>query len=319
MLSALVHDWSHTLADLYEGVPVPAALGESEPWWAGQSLGGRSTRFAGSDHGATCTAAELADAPLRVAMLVGPGALHDVAGVHTLAHQLGAPVANTWGAKGIYPWDSPHHMGTCGLQRDDFLLLGLHEFELVVAIGLDEAESRPVLPEGSELRHFTGDLTSVQVRHAPRRLVPAGDNELFRRISAIAQPGYVDDAVPRHPARAVMDLKQSLGRETRVTAEPGTVGLWIARTFPTDRMGSVVVPAHDRPGIGAAVGLVSAARGVDTVTVARGPVDQTTWEIVEIARRHELPLRLEIWRDDVDWSRTTDLLEAAGPVVAWTA
>ena len=319
MLSALVHDWSHSLADLYEGVPVPAALGESEPWWAGHGLAGRSTTFAPPDRTDACTPAQLADAPLRVAMLVGPDALHDVAGVHSLAHQLGAPVANTWGAKGIYPWDSPHHMGTCGLQRDDFLLLGLHEFELVVAIGLDDAESHPMLPEGGDLRHFAGDLTSVKVRHAPRRLVPAGDNKLFRRMRAIAQPGYVDDSYPRHPARAVMDLKQSLGAETRVTAQPGDVGLWIARTFPTDRMGSVVVPAHDRPGIGAAIGLVSAARGVDTVTVARGPVDEPTWDILEIARRHELPLRLETWRDDVDWSRTADLVAAAGPVVAWTA
>jgi hypothetical protein len=144
------------------------------------------------------------------------------------------------------------------------------------------------------------------------------DNELYRLIAAIARPGYLDTAWPRHPARAVMDLKRSLGPTTRVTAQPGPAGLWIARIFPTDRLGSVVVPAHDRPGIGAAVGLVSAARGVDTVTVACEPVDAATGELVELATRHALPLRLEVWGDDVDWSRTEDLVAAAGPVVAWT-
>jgi hypothetical protein len=166
---------------------------------------------------------------------------------------------------------------------------------------------------------LAGDLHTVDVRHAPRRLEPAGDNELYRRLRAIAQPGYVDDADPRHPARAVMDLKQSLGTATRVTAPPGEVGLWVARTFPTDRAGSVLVPAHDRPGIGAAVGFVSAARGTPTVTVARDPVDDATLALVELAIRHDLPLRLEVWGDDVDWSRTDDLVAAAGPVVAWTA
>jgi thiamine pyrophosphate-dependent acetolactate synthase large subunit-like protein len=319
VLADLIHEWSHALAGLYDDVPVPTALGDGGPgpWWAGPGTAGRSVEFARPDSGTTCTPAHLADAPRRVALLVGPGALADAPGVRAVAHQLGAPVANTWGAKGIYPWDSPHHMGTCGLQRDDFELLGLHGFDLVVAVGLDEAESRPRLPDGTDLRRFAGDLTSVRVRHGPRRLVPAGDNELFRRVSAIAQPGYVDGSVPRHPARAVMDLKQSLGSETRVVAPPGTAGLWVARTFPTDRLGSVVVPAYDRPGVAAAVALVSAARGTDTVCVVTDPVDPVTDELRTLVARHDLPVRFERWGDDVDWSRTEDLVAAAGPVVAW--
>jgi len=260
----------------------------------------------------------LADPAERVVMLVGPHALRDVAGVHRVAHELGAPVANTWGAKGIYQWNDGHHMGTCGLQRDDFTLLGLADYDLVLAVGLDPAESRPDLPAGARLVHFSGDLMRLPVGGAPRPLVPANFNELFRLMSEIAQPGYVDDSVPRHPARAVMDLKQSLGPTTRVTAQPGDVGLWVARTCPTDRLGSVAVPAHDRPAIGTAVGLVSAASGTDTVTVVRDPVDDETRALVELAGRHGFPLRLEVWGDDVDWSRTDDLVAAAGPVVAWT-
>ena len=64
--------------------------------------------------------------------------------------------------------------------------------------------------------------------------------------------------------------------------------------------------------------MVSAAQGTDTVCVVHGPVDDITHEIMNVAAHRELPLRLEVWEDDVDWSRTEDLIAAAGPVVAWT-
>ena len=46
----------------------------------------------------------------------------------------------------VFNWDSPHHMGTCGLQADDFALLGFAEYELIVASGIDPLESRLVFP-----------------------------------------------------------------------------------------------------------------------------------------------------------------------------
>lgn len=310
MLADALRLLSPELAHRYEGIPLPYALKVPPTGTRTGSIVLGGPRFEPAD---------IADSARRVALLVGPRALADVRGVHRVAHELGAPVANTWGAKGIYPWNSEHHMGTCGLQRDDFTLLGLGEFDLVIGIGLDEAECHPTMPPSTRLVHFAGDLMRLPVPGAPRTLAPAGLNELYRRLRAIAQPGYVDDSFPRHPARAVMDLKQSLGPTSRVTAQPGEPGFWVARTFPTDRLGSAIVPAHDRPGIGAAVGLVSALQGADTVTVVRGPVDDATMALLELARAHDLPLRAEVWADDVDWTRTADLVTAAGPVVAWTS
>ena len=305
MLSELLRPLAPDLAGAFTGVPLPVALSAEAAVLSG-----------GGDPGNPAFADETA----RLVILVGPEATRVAPAVHRLAHALGAPVANTWGAKGIYPWNDPHHMGTCGLQAEDFELLGFERFDFVVAIGIDEAESplacltmAPVilLPPNTQI------LDELTQRLPVRELV-ATENELYRRIAAIAQPGYVDDSFPRHPARAVMDLKQSLGPTTQVTAQPGVAGLWVARTFPTDRMGSVIVPAQDRPGIGAAVGLVSAAAGTDTVCVVHGPVDDVTAEVMRVAAHHELTLRLEVWDDDVDWSRTDDLIAAAGSVVAWT-
>ncbi len=310
MLSELLRPLAPDLAARFADVPEPQTL---------RPIGeiGTGTAFIVLGDTLPFTPDLIADPTERVAMLVGPGALSDLAGVHRVAHELGAPVANTWGAKGIYPWNDGHHMGTCGLQRDDFVLLGLGGFDLVLAIGMDPAEAPDERLGFARVVHFRGSLMRLPVPGAPRPLAPA-ITELYTRIAAIAQPGYVDDSYPRHPARAVMDLKQSLGPATRVTAQPGLAGLWIARTFPTDRMGSVIVPSYDRPGIGAAVGLVSAAQGTDTVCVVQGPVDDITREIMDVAVRRELPVRLEVWEDDIDWSRTEDLIGAAGPVVAWT-
>jgi thiamine pyrophosphate-dependent acetolactate synthase large subunit-like protein len=306
-LGALLRPWSTEVAAWFDDVPAPFPLCDHRTAAAGVD------RTAGSP-----TVPDDPDA--RIVVLAGPAAMAEAEALHSLAVHLGAPVANTWGAKGIYPWDDPHHMGTCGLQRDDFALLGFTDFDLVVAVGTDAAESpreRYALTETIELAVDREGFDRIRATTAKRTFTHE-PNALYTRIAAIAQPGYGDESVPRHPARAVMDLKQSLGPETCVTAQPGEVGLWVARTFPTDRMGSVVVPAHDRPGIGAAVGLVSAVGGTETVTVVQGPPDAATGTVVELARAHDLPLRLEVWEDDVDWSRTRDLLAAAGPVVAWT-
>ena len=53
-----------------------------------------------------------------------------VGALHAFATRAGIGVANTWGAKGVYPWDDPHHLGTVGLQRDDFALLDLDAVEV---------------------------------------------------------------------------------------------------------------------------------------------------------------------------------------------
>src|SRR5258705_5613753 len=55
----------------------------------------------------------------RAAMLAGPGVLRHraVDGLREFAAAANVGVANTWGAKGVFNWDSPHHLGTCGLQE----------------------------------------------------------------------------------------------------------------------------------------------------------------------------------------------------------
>lgn len=301
-IGELLRDVSPVLARAFDDVAVPAALEfalrpdrpaittmEAYPW----------------PHGAP-----------RTVVLAGPGVLRDPIGlgIRRFAEAANVPVANTWGAKGVFNWDSPHHMGTCGLQADDFALLGFADYDLIVATGIDPLESPEARFALAPVVHIAPGVLAKTV-DVPRLNDEIPGNDLYGRIAGVAQPGYVDDSFPRHPARAVMDLKQSLDPDTMVFGQPGPAGLWLARTFPTDRPGSIGVPAVSKPGIAVALALAATLAGKNAVAVTTDPVDDATREILEAAPD---AIRVEAWGDDVDWTRTSDLIDAAGPVVAWT-
>ncbi|HEY3724585.1 MAG TPA: hypothetical protein VGN59_14630 [Acidimicrobiia bacterium] len=257
----------------------------------------------------------------RVAMLAGPGVLRDraVGGLREFAAAAHIGVANTWGAKGVFNWDSPHHLGTCGLQSDDFALLGFADLDLLWVTGLDPDESPPERYElGARIVKLRPTDLAALATGIARSSYPIEPPPLFERVAAVAQRGYVDDRVPRHPARAVMDVKQRTPPGGIVTAAPGPAGLWFARTFPTDAPGTIVVPAVATPGIAVAVALAAARAGRPATAVAVGPLDAVSEALIELGARLSVPLTVELWGDDVDLSLTALLVDAAGPVVAWT-
>jgi Thiamine pyrophosphate enzyme, central domain len=283
----------------------------------------------------------------RFVVLAGPGvvASRSIHGLRALATTANVPVANTWGAKGVFPWDSPHHMGTCGLQARDFELLGFEQYDAIVATGVDLAESpheRFALAPVVEVA--PGELVRLAQRVTPGA-EPIPSNDLYARLSSVAQPGFFDDRVPLHPARAVADLRAALAADGVVTADPGWAGLWVARTFPTTDPGTVVVPSIRAPGIAAALALVAALRGLPAVAVTAEPMGHATLAVLELATELGAGLVVDVWSaggpvrraDDhlaqleaaarepgvsivdvpVDASLTRKLVDAAGPVVAW--
>lgn len=302
----LLRDASRELAAEFDMVPIPgalfAALGLAVPARLGPPVG------------------QLDQPRGRVAILAGPGVLRDraVDGLRAFAGAANVGVANTWGAKGVFPWDSPHHLGTCGLQSRDFELLGFADLDLLWVVGVDPDESPPDRYElGARVVPIAPADLEVFAGHIARSSYPIERPPLFERLAAVAQPGYVDERFPRHPARAVMDLKQKMPPGGLVTAEPGPAGLWVARTFPTDAPGTVVVPAVTRPGIATALALAAGRAGRPATAVTVAPVDDMTRALVELATTLGAPVTLEVWDDDVDLSLTALLVEAAGPVVAW--
>jgi thiamine pyrophosphate-dependent acetolactate synthase large subunit-like protein len=288
----------------------------------------------------------------RVRVVVGPGVIAagmvDALRAFAAAGDLG--VANTWGAKGVFAWDSPHHLGTCGLQARDFELLGFADAELIVAIGLDADES----PRDRIALAPVMDLGPERLRDATGRVTATGSplpNELYPRLAAVAQPGFVDDTVPLHPARAVADLGAVLPPDGFLSADPGVAGLWVARTFPTPALASgaprrVVVPARREPGVGLRLAVEQARTGRASIVATTAPLDAATQGLLDQISDERLPVVVTVWDDTgsglrraedhrarvdaaltatrpavlevpVNLGATHELIAAAGEVVAW--
>jgi len=284
-------------------------------------------------------------------VLAGPGVVDDGAidDLRAFAAAGNLGVANTWGAKGVFAWDSPHHLGTCGLQARDFELLGWAEADAIVATGIDDAESRR--------EHFSlapvVDVSPHDLAQLVGQIVLGGappENQLYPRLAAVAQPGYRAETVPLHPARAVADLGAALPPGGLLAADPGVAGLWVARTFPTPALSAgeprrVVVPSRRDAGVAARLALRAAEAGRAAVAVTVAPIDDATATVLADAEQRALPVLVVVWGEGgslrsvdehavrladaiaaprpsllevpIDFEQTARLVEAAGDVVAW--
>ncbi|MFZ6004725.1 MAG: hypothetical protein ACOYXM_12435 [Actinomycetota bacterium] len=237
-------------------------------------------------------------------ILVGPGvvAAGRVAELRALAARVGCGVVNTWGAKGVFRWDDPLHFGTAGLQARDFELAGLADVDVLVTCGLDPAEvtSEPWLGRAEVIDVPPDDLATVELD------LPEGTLDrppLYTALAAVVGPMYEQPGSP--PARAAA-LAAALPERGLVVAEPGPIGFWIARTFPTSVPGSVLVPAAGRPQVAWRAAQEAALQGreVTLVTAALpgAPISG---------------VRLEVWdASEVDLD-PAPLVAVAGEIVAW--
>ena len=256
----------------------------------------------------------------RVVVLAGPGVVDDGAidGLRELAAAGSLGVANTWGAKGVFAWDSPHHLGTCGLQARDFELLGFADADLIVATGISDDES----PREQFALAPVLDVAPSALAELAGEVVATGDpvrNDLYPTLAAVAQPGYASDAVPLHPARAVADLGAALPDGGLVTAEPGVAGLWVARTFPTPALAPgeprrVLVPGTPEAGVAARRALEAARQGRPAITVTTAPLDDAVRSAFDDATHDGVPLVLVVWEAGAELGSAADhlaLLHAA--------
>jgi hypothetical protein len=287
-------------------------------------------------------------------LLAGPGTISRMAvpGLHDLAVSAGVGVLNTWGAKGVFDWRSQHHLATIGLQADDFMLSGLDEVDLIIATGLDRAES----PEerwrlAPSLTIPPSGLAPLAERCGPGRRPTMTMPPLRGRLAEVTQRGWSADASPLPPSNATRHYAECVAAGALVAADAGNAGFWVARTLGTTRLGAVIVPSTPSPGFAAACVAVSLLRRPSRPALA--VIDRTEAEateaIVDAAAALGIRVPVEAWdpegdRLDADAHRdrlrqlvvggspagewictlATDrrqlpeMIDAAGPIVAWT-
>jgi hypothetical protein len=293
------------------------------------------------------------DAAASVVVLAGPGVVRHgaVPGLHDLAVAAGLGVLNTWGAKGVFDWRSRHHLATVGLQADDFVLSGLGEVDLIIATGLDRAES----PDrrwklAPALLLPPGGLAPFAERCGSGRGTPRPP-PLRDRLAGVTQRGWTVENTPIPPSRVTLHYAQCLAEGALIAADPGVAGFWVARTLGTTRLGAVIVPSSPWPGFAAACVAVSLLRRPSQPALAvtdRSAVGPTA-AIVDAAATLGLRVPVEVWDPEgdrldaashrerlrrlvfgalpsggapstlaTDPGQMAEMIEAAGPIVAWT-
>jgi hypothetical protein len=293
------------------------------------------------------------DAAASVVVLAGPGVIRHgaVPGLHDLAVAAGLGVLNTWGAKGVFDWRSRHHLATVGLQADDFVLSGLGEVDLIIATGLDRSES----PDrrwklAPALLLPPGGLAPFAERCGSGRGTPRPP-PLRDRLAGVTQRGWTVENTPIPPSRVTLHYAQCLAEGALIAADPGVAGFWVARTLGTTRLGAVIVPSSPWPGFAAACVAVSLLRRPSQPALAvtdRSAVGPTA-AIVDAAATLGLRVPVEVWDPEgdrldaashrerlrrlvfgalpsggapstlaTDPGQMAEMIEAAGPIVAWT-
>ncbi len=290
----------------------------------------------------------------RVVVLAGPGVVERraVGALRALAATGRLGVLNTWGAKGVFHWQSRHHWATVGLQARDFELGGIPEADLVLAVGVDEREAPRHLWDGGApvLEVAPEALGPLAERWPPATRDFPGVPPLRGRLAAVTQAGWSAAGTPLMPSRVTRHYAQVLGESGLVAADTGTAGYWVARTFATTRLGSVLVPAVPMEGWAAACVLVArlAAPLRPALAVVDGGAGEQGSAVLAEAARLGVGIGIEAWDEDeepstpehhlarldalvspvpsaqiqstlaTDPSQLAEMVDAAGPVRAWT-
>jgi hypothetical protein len=238
----------------------------------------------------------------RIVVLAGPGvvAQRAVGGLHALAAAGRLGVLNTWGAKGVFHWQSPHHWATVGLQELDFELGGLGGADLVLAVGIDEREAPSHL--WAQYPHRVVTPASLGALAAGwRGTVPSFSDmpPLRSQLASVTQAGWASTATPVVPSLVTRHYAQVVGDGGLVAADAGRAGFWVARTFATTRLGGASVPAGAvngwATGCVLVAGLVNPLRRA--VAVVDGPLDDLSRAVLDEAARGGVAMGVEVWED----------------------
>ncbi|MGG1662964.1 acetolactate synthase large subunit [Brevibacillus sp. NRS-1366] len=214
-------------------------------------------------------ALELMEKSQKPFIIAGNGVLRQQAseGLRAFAEALKAPVAHTFMAKGVLPPDHPLNMYTVGLQMKDYVLCGIHEADLIIAVGYDfveylpiywnEHEPKPIVhidtepaevdehyPVGAEL---VGDIKATleyltENHTGAKAWTPSGDlHQKLKQELAQINADASDGSTRIKPKTILEELSKITSENTIVISDVGAHKLWIARNYQPKLPNRVVI------------------------------------------------------------------------------
>jgi acetolactate synthase-1/2/3 large subunit len=235
----------------------------------------------------------------------------------------GIAVAETFMGKGVLDYEDPKALGTVGLQSRDYAMAGFEDADVVITIGYDLVEHSPqhwnpkrdkkiivVDSVAAEIDgYFTpevelvGDIYHVLTRLAEEcRDVPhsGGSPRLRDVVLGRLQAARDDDHFPMQPPRALLEIREALGREDILISDVGLHKLWIGRMFPAHEPNTVMI-ANGLAGMGFAVPCAVAAKLVHperkVVTVSGDGGILMNFQEFETATRLRTPFVNVVWEN----------------------
>lgn len=270
-------------------------------------------------------------------ILAGNGVVRSSACSHLsdFARQLNIPVANTFMAKGVIPFNHPMALGSAGLQSNDYVSVGFDRADLIICIGYDMVEYHPYLWHPSRDRKIIHiDSVSAEVDEAYNVAIGVvGDiKHSLTRIAEIAVPRegniarplrhalteemnqHADDkAYPVKPQKLIWELRTALDLQDIVICDVGAHKLWMARMFRCEHANTCII-SNGFASMGIAVpGAIAAKllypdRNIVAVTGDAGFLMNS--QELETAIRLNVAIVVLIWNDQgyglIEWKQMNE-------------
>ena len=279
-------------------------------------------------------AAEVISKAKNPIILAGNGVIRSNAceALVAMAEKLNIPVANTFMAKGVFPFRHKLALGSVGLQANDYANVGFSQADVIICVGYDLVEYHPKQWHPTRDRHVIHiDTTSAEVdAYYTVDVGVVGDiSHSLERVAQQASPNASTHTAPlrkalvdemhKHradiewpvkPQKLIWDLRTSLASDDIVVCDVGAHKMWMSRMYRCDEPNTCII-SNGFASMGIALpGAIAAKmvypdRKVVAVTGDAGFLMNS--QEIETAIRLKLALVVLVWNDNgyglIEWKQ----------------
>lgn len=250
------------------------------------------------------------------------------------AQRLRIPVANTFMAKGVIPFNHPMALGSAGLQANDYISCGFSKADVIICVGYDLVEYHPYL------WHPTKDRTIIHIDMSPAEVdayypvvvgVIGDIKHSLLRIREVASPSTgnamralrealieemnqhsEDTTVPMKPQKIIWDLRTAMHLEDIAISDVGAHKMWMSRMFRCEFPNTCLISngfASMGIAVPGAIGAKLAFPDRKVVAVTGDAGFMMNSQEIETALRIKTPIVILIWNDSayglIEWKQMT--------------